>query len=325
VTEELLPKNSPETPPKSETSIPADDPRLDEIVAHLRTDPHALAHVAASLAPDDVRRDGWTPFARRLFLEVMAETGRVGLACEYTGLTRQSANALRARDPLFAACWDAACQIARAPLADDLYEKALDGVTDTIVKDGKVVATRHRFDSRLSMAVLNRLDKRCDRAEAQGAKHLAIVARWDEWMTLVGKGAEAEAAALLEPPNHYQPCQLAEGDDPTDEPEEDDGIDLSDRFWKDGTDGVWMTDFPPPADFTGDQSCDYGDPDQTYERECTPEEVAILDADAVRAREAERAEEEALRDAWLALLKEESGRVAATPIPAPPECPRDSR
>ncbi len=62
------------------------------------------------------------------------------------------------------ASWDAACEIARAPLADALYEKALDGVTETITKDGEVVATRHRFDSRLSIAVLHRLDKRCDRA-----------------------------------------------------------------------------------------------------------------------------------------------------------------
>ena len=82
--------------------------------------------------PAPSRRDGWTPFARRLFLEVLAETGRVSRACEYAQLTKQSAYALRARDPLFAASWDAACELARAPLADALYERALDGVTETI-------------------------------------------------------------------------------------------------------------------------------------------------------------------------------------------------
>ncbi len=92
------------------------------------------------------RRDGWTPFARRLFLEVLAETGRVTLACEYARLTKQSAYALRARDPLFAAGWDAACELARAPLADALYEQAIEGVTDTITRNGEVVAERHRFD-----------------------------------------------------------------------------------------------------------------------------------------------------------------------------------
>ena len=33
------------------------------------------------------RRDGWTPFARRLFLEVLAETGRVSRACDFAGLS----------------------------------------------------------------------------------------------------------------------------------------------------------------------------------------------------------------------------------------------
>lgn len=49
---------------------------------------------------------GWTPFARRLFLEVLSETGRVSTACDYARLTRQSAYALRARDPVFAAGWE---------------------------------------------------------------------------------------------------------------------------------------------------------------------------------------------------------------------------
>ena len=77
----------------------------------------------AETLPATARRDGWTPFARRLFLEVLAETGRVSRACEYAQLTAQSAYALRARDRLFAASWDAACELARAPLADTLYKR----------------------------------------------------------------------------------------------------------------------------------------------------------------------------------------------------------
>ena len=90
--------------------------------------------------------------------------------------------------------------------------------------------------------------------------------------------------------------------EPDEEPEE---IDLSHRFWSGFRDGerTWFTDFPPPAGFTGYESCDWGDPDERYERECTPEERAVLDADAKRARAAARAEEEALRDTWLELLK----------------------
>ena len=284
---------------------------LTAFADRLRSDPDALAEFIERVSPPQERGDGWSPSARKLFLQVLAETGRVGTASEYTGLSRQSAYALRARDPLFAAGWDAACELARAPLADALYEKALDGVTDTITKDGAVVATRHRFDSPLSIAVLNRLDKRCDRAEERGSRHLALVAHWDEWLTLVGKGAQAEAAALLErapaePANPCQPRQLPESENPT----EDEGLDLSDRYWRDGIDDIWMTDFPPPTGFTGYESRSYdeNDPDERYVRVCTEEEVELLDGDEARQRAAERAEDEALRAAWFEMLREEQAR-----------------
>lgn len=261
------------------------------------------------------RRDGWTPFARRVFLEVLAETGRVSLGCECAGLTKQSAYALRARDPMFAAGWDAACELARAPLADALYEKAVDGVTETITKDGEIVAERHRFDSRLSIAVLHRLDKRCDRAAELGSNHLALVRHWDEWLSLVGKGEEQAAQAILEPPvlsdvegaRHSQLGQLPESANPTDE-DDDDSLDLTDRCWKDGVDEIWMTDFPPPAGFTGYESRPYDDIDdeERYVRICTAVEVEILEADAKRVRADERAEDEDLRERWFALLREES-------------------
>jgi hypothetical protein len=90
--------------------------------------------------------------------------------------------------------------------------------------------------------------------------------------------------------------------------EEDDCLDLSDRCWFDERDECWITDFPPPAGFTGYQSRDYDDieDDEPYERACTEEEVAILEADRAAQRAAERAEDEQLRDAWFALLREEA-------------------
>jgi len=291
---------------------------LDSVAAHLRSNPEALADFIERISPDQQRADGWSPFLRKLFLQVLAETGRVGTACEYTGLSRQSAYALRARDPLSAAGWDAACELARAPLADALYEKALDGVTDTVTRDGAAVATRHRFDSRLSIAVLNRLDKRCDRAEERGSKHLALVAHWDEWLTLVGKGAEAEAAAFLEPApaepsNQCQTCQLAESENPT----QDEGLDLTDRYWRDAIDDVWMTDFPPPPGFSGYESRPYDekDGDELYTRACTAEEAELLDADEAASQAAERAEDEQLRDAWFEMLREELAATAETQMP----------
>ena len=69
---------------------------------------------------------------------------------------------------------------------------------------------------------------------------------------------------------------------------------------------MWMTDFPPPEGFAGYQKCEWGNPGTLYERECTGEEIAILEADAAAARAAERAEEEQLRDDWFELLKAEA-------------------
>ena len=88
-----------------------------ELIAH---------HMAAikDLIDPEGRSDGWTPATRMGFLRLVAEHGRVSHACHCLGLSKQSAYSLRARDPLFAIGWDAACQLSRTPLADTLYEEA---------------------------------------------------------------------------------------------------------------------------------------------------------------------------------------------------------
>lgn len=139
---------------------------------------------------------------------------------------------------MFAAGWEAACALARAPLADAIREQAVDGVTETVRRDGEIVAERHRFDSRLSLAVLHRLDKRCDRAEDHGAFHLPLIPRWEEWLDLIGSGDDAAALAMLEPadpqdPPHYQLHQLPLGENPTDD---DERVDDNLHFWLDEDD-----------------------------------------------------------------------------------------
>ena len=293
------------------------DDQQDEPILSDALSPAAAfeADIDSYAGDSPARRGGWTPFSRRLFLQVLAETGRVSTACDYTGLTRQSAYALRARDAIFAAGWDAACELARAPLADALYEKALDGVTDIITRNGEIVAERHRFDSRLSIAVLHRLDKRCDRAEERGSEHLALLRCWDQWLTLVGRGDDAAAMTILDDARHCQFRQLAEGANPMagalGEPggadDDDEESDLSHRFWKDECDGVWTTDLPPPDQFAGYQSGPYGDPKIVYKRACTDEETALLEADRAADVAAEFADQAGLRDRWFAMLKEELG------------------
>jgi hypothetical protein len=282
------------------------------------------AEIIPSMAQDDTlappahaRRDGWTPFARRLFLEVLAETGRVSRACDLARLSPQSAYALRHRDPLFAAGWDAACAMARAPLADALYEQAIDGVTETLSRDGEIVAERHRHDSRLSIAVLHRLDKRCDLAAERGARHQPLLARWSEWIDLVGKGDDVAALALLDDaPSpaapHHQLHQLPLGGNPTvdGDEEEDDPL----HFWE-SRDGEWRTDFPPPLEFDGHEEGVWGR--HGYSRQCTEAETDLLERLHCLDNKDAQAEAERERDLWLADMAAELEERAVLP-PAPP-------
>jgi len=75
-----------------------------------------------------------------------------------------------------------------------------------------------------------------------------------------------------------------------------------DQCWQD-SDGVWMTDLPPPTDFSGYEKEAYGD--DGYERECSPEEVELFEAFLAIGTDEDRADDEAFRDAWLARLREQ--------------------
>ena len=269
----------------------------------------------AALCPDRPQDHGWTPFSRRLFLDTLAETGKVGEACEITGRARAGAYALRNRDRLFAAGWDAAAAIARDVLADRLAEAALDGVTDTLTRADGVTITRHRFDTRLSIAVLHRLDKRCDRAAADLPPAHGPRAAWEEYLAAVGSGDEAAAAAIAfapPPPTGDAetasdclacPKPVADGPKPADGDDRpsvadqlalmkgirDGSIDareealaLAESDDADLSDRVWtnvdgcFTNFPPPPGFTGFQQDKWGDDD--YYRVLTPDETKQYEA-----------------------------------------------
>ena len=262
----------------------------------------AIAHHMAALedlADPGARTDGWTPFARKLFLQVVAESGRVSTACQYASLSKQSAYALRARDPLFAAGWDAACELARTPLADTLYEQAVDGLTDTITREDGRTITRHRLDSRLSIAVLNRLDRRCDRAAELGSRHLGAVGQWDEFVAAIGADDATVAQAILntaraahvenakaEITKVSQASQLRA--DPDDDEEEEDLPDP--RIWWDTTRKENRTSFPPPEGHACHECGAVGTRD--YHRSLTLEESDLISRDRnIRAAEQQAADE----------------------------------
>jgi hypothetical protein len=251
-----------------------------------------------------------------IFCETLAETAVVAEACEAAHMGISGAYACRRRNPVFAAAWDAALTIARERLADTLLARSMEGNVEQIWKDGEVVGERHLLDNRLGLAILRRLDRLAEtglslHSNVREPKPPAIVPRskpfdWQVAVDALRTGDEAAVCAALA---LSKADEVEEVYDPPNRPPSPDDdaqeIDLSHRFRESYRDGekTWFTDFPPPAGFSGYESCEWGDPDETYERECTPEERAILDADAKRARDSERAEDEALRDTWLALLQ----------------------
>ena len=299
-------------PPDQDQELSPEEQRRRDIADFVAT--------CERLAPEQERRDGWSPFLRKLFLQVIAEGGTISAACEYTGMSRSSAYSLEARDRVFAAGLAAAAYFARNPLADDFYEKAKNGITETVSRSDGATITRHRFDSRLSIAVLNRLDKRCDRAEERGSVHMAAVRNWDEFLALVGKGDDQAAEALLETPQLCPTCPLPERANPI--PDADPPAwDLGENVWQIGDDrapgahrdrglpdGTWMTCFPPPPGFDLYQNIEW-DGVNWYERACTPNEAELLETHAAAVQAEERAELAAFarqgRDTFFARLRTE--------------------
>ena len=314
-------RHAPDDPPPLEPS-----PNLDTVETETR----------------HYRHDGWTPSARASFLDMLAKSGVVTDACKAVQRSSQAAYALRNRDSLFAAGWDAALSMARARLADDLFHRAVHGTVDQIWKDGEVVAERHRHDNRLSIAVLNRRDARCDRAQRIGEPALRVAAKWEAYLAALAEDRTDEMQAILAPPPVqyvggcgpmlgqgsnsmliHQLHQLRQGKALD---EQDDFIDEVDdeRIWVE--DHSWRTNFPPPDGFNGYEDGIYGDED--YSRQCTPEERALLDIrypDAfVDEAEEQRQADAAERDSFFAALAEELASSSLSRSDGEGDHPRES-
>jgi hypothetical protein len=149
-------------------------------------------HGPAEAPPAD-RHDGFTAAAEQLFLRTLADTGVVADACRATGLTRQAAYARRrsASGRAFALAWDAALLIARGPIADDVMSRARHGVIERVYRNGELVAERHRYDNRLSMAVLTRLDRLAEGHGENAPVIRAVAQEFDQFLGLLPEGLQA--------------------------------------------------------------------------------------------------------------------------------------
>lgn len=106
------------------------------------------------------RRDGWTEEKQRRFIEVLADTGLVGMAAREVGMTRTAAYKLR-RAPhaaAFARAWDLARERAGALIEDIAFERAIEGVeTEVYDRFGGLTGSKTVYNDRLLTFLLRHL------------------------------------------------------------------------------------------------------------------------------------------------------------------------
>lgn len=141
-----------------------------------------LEQLAFTPVPGKPRHDGWTAERQKGFILRLALSGCVSVAARGVGMTRRSAYRLldRPGSESFAEAWGRALGWGQDRTLDKSLERALLGETVPIVRDGRVVGERHRYDNRLAMAVLNALDRRADtrlRGSDPAAALSAVLAR----------------------------------------------------------------------------------------------------------------------------------------------------
>jgi hypothetical protein len=243
------------------------------------------------------RHDGWTGEKMACFLEALAACGVVADACRAVGLSAQSAYQLRNRRAgrAWGEVWDAVLvNRSRARLGDDLMSRSLNGTIEAVYKDKAVVGERHRYDNRLSMAVLTRLDRLAERAEPRSEKLRALSEDFEEFLECLHEGGDADAFVAGRIPAPEQPS----GPDPEALAGAKAGslesfLLKNDAVWQ-NDDGSWWTIFPPPAGFSGTEEGVYGG-EGWYARTLAEAERAVMEA----RKAAEAAEERAIRDRFF--------------------------
>src|SRR3954451_17410910 len=169
------------------------------------------------------RHDGWTRDRMAAFLEGLADTGIVSDAARAAGMHRDSAYALRNRDPIIAAAWRAAQAQARPQVADGLLERSITGTVEHYYRDGVLVGERRHYESWLGLAILKRLDKQAEEDRAEGALAARLAGDWQATLDALRAGGTPAVPERLEP-------KTDEADTPPSLP----GCDRSDSCWRSG-------------------------------------------------------------------------------------------
>ncbi len=135
------------------------------------TNPNGTALSAGERA---TRHDGWTLERQQLFIDHLAEHGRVTEAAEAAGMSVQSAYKLRARVKGFAFGWRAAMTLAYDRLREIALDRASNGVRIPRYHDGKVAGVTVRHSDRLLLGLLAHLKPVGEINFASGHRDAAI-------------------------------------------------------------------------------------------------------------------------------------------------------
>ncbi|BCA64108.1 hypothetical protein HMP09_3342 [Sphingomonas sp. HMP9] len=194
---------APLAPLAASDAPPHATPAPPQTAAHPENAPQEAApphdYAPATPARYTQRSDGWTPDRQRGFLERIAEGATVDEASTSVGLSPGAAYSLRRRavGAAFALGWDAAKLVARPIVAETLFLRAIAGQTERVTRPDGAVIERHRYDNRLAMSLLNRLDRHADTAETANAATRMVAAEFDAFLDIIARDAGPARAGLF--------------------------------------------------------------------------------------------------------------------------------
>ncbi|RPF70681.1 hypothetical protein [Aurantiacibacter spongiae] len=166
---------------------------------------------AAELDPAPVHRSpagqpvALDPARMAAFLESLQIMGNVSIACSRAGVARQTAYRARRRVTGFARAWDAALVAARVHAESELADRAINGVEEKVFYHGEEVGSRRRYDARLLLAHLARLDRMAERADLADT-----LARLDDVVEALHAGQDP-AEALAAPADGAVGAEVGDG------------------------------------------------------------------------------------------------------------------
>ncbi len=154
----------------------------------------ALPAIIEALPPDaDHAAQFQFTRARQIeFLRLLADCGEVRAAARSSAVSHQTVYRLRRSCSTFRRAVDAALLVARELAEDLLATRAMNGVEEEVYYHGEVVAKRRRFDSRLLLAHLARLDRKAEDDDVAG-----LAANFDALLEALGSEDEGAAEALV--------------------------------------------------------------------------------------------------------------------------------